>query len=119
MSYRFRNSLFGFNKDDVLSFAANSKEKESDLLNKISELEKTVAQLKEDCENKSSELKDISDRYISVNSELEEYKKREESLTKLSESIGRLYLVAQANAGDIVAAAKENAAISSEVSYGS
>lgn len=109
MSRKFRNSLLGFNKDDVMSFVIESKETESDLKKKINELTSKINTL----EDEVSELKMLqlkTDKALKESeSELEAYHQREEALTQLSESIGRLYLVAKANAESVMAIANESA----------
>ena len=105
---KFRNCLFGFNRDDVLNFVVEARESELkhkktiDALNsKINELEAASNELSEKNAALDSELS-------SALLKIKDFEQREEALTRLSESIGRLYLVAQANASSIIASANEN-----------
>lgn len=114
---KFRSAMFGFNKDDVMLYIKSSAEKhlaktnelQSQLLENASTinlLNTTVAELKE----KVSELEKTN---LSLSDKVDEYRSREDTITKLSEGIGKLYLVAQTNAKVIVEDAKKNVEISS------
>lgn len=114
---KFRSAMFGFNKDDVMLYIKSSAEKhlaktnelQSQLLENASTinlLNTTVAELKE----KVSELEKTN---LSLSDKVDEYRSREDTITKLSEGIGKLYLVAQTNAKVIVEDAKKNIEISS------
>lgn len=115
MSYKFRNSFFGFNKEDVLSYVVNSKDKEKVLNNSLDELKKECNLLKVSNNSLSNELSDVTKKLEATLIELNDFKAREEVLTKLSESIGKLYLVAKSNAESVIKAARENAAISEKL----
>ena len=87
---KFRNSLFGFNRDDVLNFVVEARESELkhkktiDALNsKINELEAASNELTEKNAALDSELS-------SALLKIKDFEQREEALTRLSESIGRL-----------------------------
>ncbi|MBO5745778.1 MAG: hypothetical protein J6S13_01635 [Clostridia bacterium] len=95
MSKKFRNSLFGFNRDDVMDFVVESREKE--------------AKLKAKCDELNTSIDELNIKLADLEKTVADFKRREESLTRLSESIGRLYLVAQANAEAVTKAAEENA----------
>lgn len=109
MTKKFRNSIFGFNRDDVLSFVLKSDENEARLKSQITELEDDISKLKSEL----SELRLLQEQTAKIlketEKELEKQKQRESSLTALGESIGRLYLVAQSNAEAVTAAAENNA----------
>lgn len=92
---KFRNSLFGFNRDDVMDFVVESREKE--------------AKLKAECDELNVNINELNSKLANMEKIVSDFKQREESLTRLSESIGRLYLVAQANAEAVTKAAAENA----------
>ncbi len=105
MNKKFRNSLFGFNKEDVMKYIYESKEAESKLKQNIKEVESLNLELSDKCSVLEEKISEIS-------AQLDEFKKREDEITRLGQSIGRLYLVAQANAGTILNAAQENARLS-------
>ncbi len=109
MTKKFRTGLFGFNRDDVLKFVVDAKENEliknqkiDALTKKTEELEKNSTELEEKCIALETELS-------AAKKEIDEFHQREEALTRLSESIGRLYLVAQANARSIIDTANRSA----------
>ena len=110
-----RNSLFGYNKDDVFNYikALNDKadKTKSELNEKISSLEGNISGLKNEISSLEDSKASLLEEKDKILSELEEYKSREAAITELSESIGRLYIVAQANAKIIANSAKDNADI--------
>lgn len=109
MSRKFRNSLLGFNKDDVMSFVVESKETENNLKKEITGLNSKIDALEDEVSKlKALQLKTDND-LKEKEAELQDYRQREEALTQLSESIGRLYLVAKANAESVMASANESA----------
>ena len=106
MAVGFRKSLLGFNCDDVMKYIENThksfSEKETVLNNKITELDNTLASL-------NSQLEAIKAAKESVEAELKQYTDKYEEIERLSQNIGKLYLVAQANAQAIMANSEENA----------
>ncbi len=112
MSKKFRTGLFGFNRDDVLQFVLEAKENESKSAKKIDGLTQKTAEL----ENVNNELQEkcnaLDTELSAAKAEIAEFHQREEALTRLSESIGRLYLVAQANARSIIDTANRSAELS-------
>ena len=108
MSVGFRKSLFGYNQDDVIeyvkklhnNFSLNEdsfKKQLADLENKINSLNKDLAVL----ENEKASLSE----------KLSEYNAKKSEMDRLSENIGKLYMVSQANAKTIMANAEENSKI--------
>lgn len=108
MAIKFRNSLLGFNKEDVHNFVMSAKENEYKYENTIKDLEKSIAELNNNISNLNNELNAIKDELAVANEKVKDFEAREEAITKLSQSIGRLYLVAQTNAKAIANATKEN-----------
>lgn len=109
MIKKFRNSLFGFNKEDVMSFVMESKESENNFKKKITELNSKIDTLQNDIESLQTKHDETKKVLNETEVQLESYRQREEALTALSESIGRLYLVAKANAESVMASANESA----------
>ena len=109
MAVGFRKSLFGFNCDDVMKYIENThksfSEKETVLNNKISELDDTLLSL-------NNELNEIKVAKESVEAELKQYTDKYEEIERLSQNIGKLYLVAQANAKAIIKDSTENSEMS-------
>ena len=105
MSVGFRKSLFGFNCDDVIEYIQEShrkfSEKEKDLNQKIDSLDKTI-------ESVNSQLEDVKAAKIAVEAQLKEYTDKYDEIERLSQNIGKLYLVAQTNAKSIMQNSAEN-----------
>lgn len=95
----FRRSLFGFNTDDVLEYIEKTHKsfsKKQDALNeKADNLANELQLSKEQYENLMAEKAIVDEK---LNAFTEKY----EEIEKLSENIGKLYLVAQANAQAIM-----------------
>ena len=105
MSVGFRKSLFGFNCDDVIEYIQDShkkfSEKEKELNQKIDSLDKTI-------ETINSQLDDVKAAKMAVEAQLKEYTDKYDEIERLSQNIGRLYLVAQTNAKSIMQNSTEN-----------
>lgn len=99
MSVGFRKSLFGFNCDDVIEYIEQShkdfSEKENNLNQKISNLDSTIADI-------NKQLEDVKQAKSLVEAQLKEYTDKYDEIERLSQNIGKLYLVAQANAKSII-----------------
>lgn len=115
MSKKFRSSILGFNRDDVMAFVLEAKDNEIKFKKTIDELNEKIGQLQASLDEMSLLQEQTAAILKETEKELNTYKEREDSLTKLSESIGRLYLVAQANANAVVAAANDSAAESERI----
>lgn len=99
MSVGFRKSLFGFNCDDVIAYIEEShkkfSEKEKELNQKIDGLDNTIAVV-------NAQLEDVKSAKAAVEAQLKEYTDKYDEIERLSQNIGKLYLVAQANAKSIM-----------------
>ncbi len=99
MSVGFRKSLFGFNCDDVIDYIQEShkkfSEKENELNKKIDILDSTIA-------NANAQLDNVKAAKAVVEAQLKEYTDKYDEIERLSQNIGKLYLVAQANAKAIM-----------------
>lgn len=99
MSVGFRKSFLGFNCEDVMSYIEDSHKsfmkKEEELNGKISELNKTVSDL-------SSDIEDLNKTNEALQDKVKEYTSKQDEIERLSQNIGKLYLVAQSNAKAIV-----------------
>lgn len=105
MSVGFRKSLFGFNCDDVIEYIESShkkfSEKETELNHKIEALDSAIA-------NINSQLNDVKAAKADVEAQLKEYTDKYDEIERLSQNIGKLYLVAQANAKSIMQNSADN-----------
>ncbi len=105
MSVGFRKSLFGFNCDDVIDYIQEShkkfSDKEKELNQKIESLDQTIATV-------NLQLEDVKSAKAAVEAQLKEYTDKYDEIERLSQNIGKLYLVAQANAKSIIKNSNEN-----------
>ena len=99
MSVGFRKSLLGFNCDDVMKYIENAQrthaENEVALNKKIDELNGSIAVLEKNISSVSAERDEIA-------AQLKEFNMKYEEIDRLSQNIGKLYLVAQSNAQAII-----------------
>ncbi len=101
----FRRSLFGFNTDDVLEYIEKTHKtfsKKTDALNEKADSLANELQLSKEQYDSLMQEKAVVDQKL--NAFVEKY----EEIEKLSENIGKLYLVAQANAQAIMSSSQEN-----------
>lgn len=108
MSVGFRKSLFGFNCDDVLSYIEKMHkahtEKEIVLKEQIGDLEAQNVSLKE-------QISDIAKEKAEIEAQLKEFTDKYDEIERLSQNIGKLYLVAKSNAQSIMKEAETSAEI--------
>lgn len=111
MALGFRKSLFGYNCEEVSDYInkANAENKEvlSALDNKLKTAQSDLENLRGECETLKTDNAKLCD-------DLNFYKSKYEEVKKLSDNIGKLYLVAQTNARAIMSAAKEAKDVASE-----
>ncbi len=106
MSVGFRKSLLGFNCSDVMEYIEKSQNRFSKREKELTEKTDTLAaelKLNEESLNKLNAEKE------QISKKLAEYNEKYEEIERLSENIGKLYLVAQANAQAITANSRKNA----------
>ena len=106
MAVGFKKSLFGFNCDDVMKYIEHSQknfaEKEKELSNQVEELSRDLDLSNENYRKLNNEKEIIAKK-------LADFSEKYEEIERLSENIGKLYLVAQANAQAIMANSEKNA----------
>ena len=111
MSAGFRKSFLGFNCDDVIKYIEASQAKhtkrEDELKNNISSLEERLNQALADVEAITAEK-------VALTKEIEDFKAKSAEIEKLSESIGKLYLVSQNSAKNIINNSVESSKIANE-----
>ena len=109
MSLGFRKSMFGFHRDDVVQYIETLQK------NALAEKKDLEAQL-DAFSQKIHSLELERDALLSVRdalqSEVEQYTAKYDEIQKLSEGVGRLYLVAQSNAQAVFKNVQESARIS-------
>lgn len=106
MAVGFRKSLFGYNTEDVLEYIDKThrtfSKKETEFNNKINELEDEIKVSKENFEN-------IVRQKAALEIELAAFRQKQAEIERISENIGKLYLVAQANAKAVMNSSIESA----------
>ena len=111
MSIGFRKSLFGFNSQDVMDYIDKThrsfSKTENELNTKIDELTTLLATAKKEQEKLENEKAEL-------NAKIDAFNEKYDEIERLSENIGKLYLVAQSNAQAIMNNAKEEARIAEE-----
>lgn len=111
MSAGFRKSLFGFNCQDVIEYIEKTHksfvQKEKDLNTKVEGLVKELDISKADCKKLILEKEQLDKK-------LAEFNEKYDEIERLSENIGKLYLVAQANAQAIMENSENSAKITRE-----
>ncbi len=111
MAIGFKKSLFGFNCTDVVEYIEKTHktfvQKEKNLNNKVEELLGELNTAKEVQEKLEAEK-------LELDRKLNEFNQKYEEIERLSENIGKLYLVAQTNAQAIISNSEENAQLSKE-----
>lgn len=109
MGIGFKKSLFGFNCDDVVSYIESSHksyvEKETVLNEKIEELDTSVKSL-------TAQMEEIKAAKAEVESQLKTYTDKYDEIERLSQNIGKLYLVSQTNSKAIMKTSQESAELS-------
>lgn len=111
MSDGFRKSLFGFNCDDVIEYI---KKTHSDFSQKETVMNEKIEDLTSSLSASNRQLEDLRQENERLTSALKEYEDKEQEIKDISEKIGRLYLVSQANAKAIIENAEENRRLSNE-----
>lgn len=111
MSIGFKKSLLGFNCSDVISYIdkthKNFTEKEKNLNTRIEELENAL--------NASQDEKSkLQEEKLVIEAKLNEFYAKHDEIERLSENIGKLYLVAQENAKAIIENSENTAKLISE-----
>lgn len=100
----FRKSFMGFNRDDVTNYiealVKKYKQSENDLLARI--------------ENLNIDLRESRERADNLQGLVNEFEAKRAEIEQLSENIGKLYLVSQANAEAIIENAKQSSTAASE-----
>lgn len=99
MSLGFKKSLFGFNCDQVVKYITDSDKKYSE---KELVLNETIQSLSED------NVKLTNENEV-MKKQLEEFNKKCNEINRISEKIGKMYLIANVNAKAIMQNAIEDA----------
>ncbi len=111
MSIGFKKSLFGFSCADVTEYIEKTHkafvQKEKKLNNRVEELLGELDSVNEANKKLEAEKQELDRK-------LNEFNQKYEEIERLSENIGKLYLVAQTNAQAIISNSEESARLSNE-----
>lgn len=111
MSIGFRKGLFGFNCDDVINYINKTHK---NFVEKEKALDTKITALTSDLENSRIMLQTLEQEKAEMQAKIDEFDAKYEEIEKLSENIGKLYLVAQSGAKSIIENSENSAKISSE-----
>ena len=106
MAVGFKKSLFGFNCADVIEYIERSQK---GFAEKEKELSEQVDMLSRDLDLSNENYRKLSNEKELIAKKLADFSEKYEEIERLSENIGKLYLVAQANAQAIMANSEKNA----------
>lgn len=111
MAVGFKKSLFGFNCDDVMQYIERSQKSFAE---KEKELSEQVDELSRDLDLSNENYRKLNDEKELIAKKLADFSEKYEEIERLSENIGKLYLVAQANAQAIMANSENNARLANK-----
>lgn len=105
MSIGFRKSLFGFNREDVMDYIEKASK---DFAKKETELDEKISDLNGTIDEANKRIEELNESRAQLERELKVFNDKNEEIERLSQNIGKLYLVAQANAKSVIENAKES-----------
>ena len=111
MSVGFRKSIFGFNQEDVIEYI---RKLHDSFAEKEKALNGKAEQLKDEIRNLQNENRELELQKSRIEEQLGEYRLKSQEMQRLSENIGKLYLVARTNAESIMNNAKKDSEIARE-----
>ena len=111
MKAGFRKSLFGFNSDDVIEYIEKTHK---DFCEKETLLNEKIDELKDELNSAKLQISDIIAEKTKIENDLKEYTEKYDEIERLSQNIGKLYLVSEANANAVIENAKQSREISEE-----
>ncbi len=111
MSVGFRKSLFGFNSDDVMEYISKTH---NEFVQKETVLNEKIENLNTELDDAKAQISSIIDEKEQLEAKLKEYTDKYEEIERLSQNIGKLYLVAENNANSVMESAKQSKQISAE-----
>jgi len=114
MSVGFRKSLFGFNCSDVIEYIEKTHKS---FVDKEKTLNCKVEELCHDLELNKAQTEKITAEKNELSAKLDEFKEKYDEIERLSENIGKLYLVAQANAQAIMESSQNSAKLTEDEVY--
>ncbi len=101
----FRKSILGFNKEDVINYIDEIHKFNNE---KTAELKEKIDTLKNQLDELNAKLAEAESAKEMLEIKLSNYNEKKKEIDMLSESIGKLYLVAKANSNAIMENAEES-----------
>ncbi len=111
MSAGFRKSLFGFNCDDVMEYVEKTHK---DFVQKETVLNEQLDVLNASLNDAKDKIGEILKEKDELAEQLKVYTDKYDEIERLSQNIGKLYLVAESNSKSVMGLAEENRAIANE-----
>ena len=111
MAEGFRKAFLGFNCNDVIEYV---KKTHTEFSEKEEELNLKIKNLQKEIEEKNNTINEKDEKIKETEKALEVYRQKEEEINRISENIGKLYIVSQANAKAITETAEENRRLAEE-----
>lgn len=111
MSTGFRKSFFGFKSQDVMDYIDRTHRS---FANRENELNLKINELTSLLKTAENEQKKLETEKAELNAKIDSFNDKYDEIERLSENIGKLYLVAQSNAQAIMNNAKEEARLAEE-----
>lgn len=111
MAVGFKKSLFGFNCNDVMEYIERSQKS---FAKKEKELSEQVEELSRDLDLSNENYRKLNSEKELIAKKLADFSEKYEEIERLSENIGKLYLVAQANAQAIMENSEKNARLANK-----
>lgn len=100
----FRSSFLGFNKDDVMNYIKASKEANNQKVNSLN------AQI----DNANKKIEELTALNEQLKSKIAEFTAKQDEIEKLSQSIAKMHIIANANAKTVMEKSAENMALSQQ-----
>lgn len=111
MANGFRKALFGFQCKDVMDYIENTNKT---FEKKVAQLQKKITELKKDNQDLNDRIVQLNNEKNEIQQKLEQYDRQYADIKRLSENIGKLYLVSQTNAQQVISRCAENSLIANE-----
>lgn len=111
MSAGFRKSFLGFNCDDVINYIEASQEKHA---RREDALKSDIASLEDKLKKAQADIDALNEQNASLSAQISEYKSKSAEIEQLSASIGKLYMVSQNSAKNIIKNSVESSRLARE-----
>lgn len=109
MATKFRKSFFGFNSDDVNDYINKTHKEHSE---EVTVLNEKIESLSDSLSVAETNLRKIASENAQLQAKLKVYTDKYDEIERLAQNIGKLYVVANANAKAIMESAESNIDIS-------